>query len=124
MANGWDTMESFFGPTAWRAPLAGNNAMMDLVQKVAAPAELHTIWDGVCGRISVPNGDGVSGGTCIPVISTIGCGNIRYAHKAGVNMLYFDGHTGWLKGPLLGNGVAGWAVGQYRQRGRMWQARP
>jgi prepilin-type N-terminal cleavage/methylation domain-containing protein/prepilin-type processing-associated H-X9-DG protein len=78
------------------------------------PDELYALFDGSDFRSDYWNNDG--SGT-IPYVAT-GARGVRYAHLNGINMLYGDGHTKYLKGILYSpngffTGGAGYRAGSY-----------
>ena len=60
------------------------------------PSKLHALYDGIWYMNEPWNNDG--SGT-VPYYP-IGMRGVRYAHNAGLNMLYADGHVNWLPAVL------------------------
>jgi prepilin-type processing-associated H-X9-DG protein len=86
-------------------------------------SELYALFDGHYYRAECVIEDGA--GSYPPLVP--GIRNVGYRHNKGVNMLYADGHVGWLQGPIRGRGTVTGAGGPspttYWSNGRAWWCR-
>jgi prepilin-type N-terminal cleavage/methylation domain-containing protein/prepilin-type processing-associated H-X9-DG protein len=97
-----------------------NTYMDSKVTSHTRPDELYALYDGCYFRSDYWNNDGSN---TVPYMAT-GMRSVRYAHLNGVNMLYADGHTQYLKGILYGpngffTGGTGYRADSY-SNGRHW----
>lgn len=106
-------------PTYYNNP-GGQNA-----RQFTYPSELRVLTDNQFFGLEYGALSGIGdGNNCVPVNYDIGPRNMRYAHNGGANMLYADGHAGFLSGPLDDRGgFQGIVNGVYKYaNGRMWRS--
>ncbi|MEI8195858.1 MAG: prepilin-type N-terminal cleavage/methylation domain-containing protein [Phycisphaerae bacterium] len=120
---GFGEAETSYGPNSWEdsdftrangGPSEGRY-LGTKVTEIAAPTELYALFEFQYYR-SEPWKD--TGNYCVPQLYTRGLDGARYPHSGGMNMLYADGHVGWLLGPLIGQG--NWLADPNTSYARAW----
>jgi prepilin-type N-terminal cleavage/methylation domain-containing protein/prepilin-type processing-associated H-X9-DG protein len=133
------TINSFFSER-WRATPAfgGGNQTENRfggakLSSMKHASELYAMYDSRLTELAVGIGSmpayeyPIDGLYSVP-FTPKGIRGVRYAHNGGVNMLYADGHVGWLKGPLMGvldaippyPGYLNRSYAQYWSNGNNW----
>ncbi|MFZ2656308.1 MAG: prepilin-type N-terminal cleavage/methylation domain-containing protein [Victivallales bacterium] len=131
-ANPYRQAHCSYGANGWNSLEDGNDNRYigSKLQQMAYPSDLTALFDGLYYRsqpwYNTGGTDSIVGLSTVTPF-TIGVPEGIYRHSLGLNILYADGHSVYLKGPLkyIGGGVAGMPAGTADgyTNGRAWYAR-